>query len=78
MDQLTGRVDQLAVTQQNTQANLDQLAALIVRFVESAEADRAVIREIQTEVRGLQTENRHIWEYLMRRNRNGNGDGPQP
>lgn len=91
VDHFVNRVDQIAVAQQNTEASLNQvaiaqrnteaslnqLAALVVQFIENAQADRAVIREIQTEVRGLQTENRKILEYLFGQHPNGNGDQPQ-
>ena len=58
VDQLGIRVDQLVTAQMNTEHRVDQLAALMVRFIENAEADRTVIR-------GIQTENQRILEYLF-------------
>ncbi|MEH2421503.1 MAG: hypothetical protein V7K48_11435 [Nostoc sp.] len=58
MDQATSNVDRLAVAQLNAEERLDQLTALMTRFVENAEADRAVMR-------GIQTENQRILQYLF-------------
>ena len=65
VDQLGTRVDQLVTAQLNSEhrvdqlgTRVDQLAALMVRFIENAEADRTVIR-------GIQTENQRILEYLF-------------
>lgn len=58
MSQATSNVDRLAVAQLNTEERLDQLTALMTRFVENAEADRAVVR-------GIQTENQRILQYLF-------------
>ncbi len=65
VDQLGTRVDQLVSAQLNSEhrvdqvgTRVDQLAALMVRFIENAEADRTVIR-------GIQTENQRILEYLF-------------
>lgn len=70
------RLERLAQRQERTQEQLDELredvniAFQTVRLMaENADKDRALIV-------GLQTENRRIWEYLMRRDRNGNGDQP--
>lgn len=58
MSQATSNVDRLAVAQLNAEERLDQLTALMTRFVENAEADRAVVR-------GIQTENQRILQYLF-------------
>lgn len=57
VDRLTGSVDQATV-------NVDRLAERFDRFVEQAESDRAAIREMQAEVRGIQTQNHRILEFL--------------
>jgi uncharacterized phage infection (PIP) family protein YhgE len=44
-----------------------QLAETMVQLARNAEADRAIIRENQTEIR-------RIWEYLLRQS----GNGQQP
>lgn len=66
MSQATSNVDRLAVAQLNAEERLDQLTALMTRFVENAEADRAVIR-------GIQTENQRILQYLF--GQQGEGEG---
>ena len=58
MSEATSNVDRLAVAQLNAEERLDQLTALMTRFVENAEADRAVVR-------GIQTENQRILQYLF-------------
>jgi len=57
MSEATSNVDRLAVAQLNAEERLDQLTALMTRF-ENAEADRAVVR-------GIQTENQRIIQYLF-------------
>ena len=68
LDRLTVQVDQLTVDidrmRQTIQAAIDQLVTLVVRSIESTNADRAVMREMQTDIRGLRTENRQILEIL--------------
>lgn len=49
---------------QTIQAAIDQLVIFVVRSIESTNADRAVMREMQTDIRGLRTENRQILETL--------------
>jgi predicted nucleic acid-binding Zn-ribbon protein len=55
---LTRRFEQLAESQQVTQATVNQLTVLMVQLVQNAEADRAAIRENQAEIR-------RILEYLQ-------------
>ncbi len=64
MSQATSNVDRLAVAQLNAEERLDQLTALMTRFVENAEADRAVVR-------GIQTENQRILQYLFGQQEDG-------
>ena len=72
VDRLTSTIDRLAVSQLNTEERVDQLTVSRVnleetmnRFIQNAEADRTVMREMQTEVRGLQIENRRIMDHLF-------------
>ncbi|MEH2067859.1 MAG: hypothetical protein V7K47_06785 [Nostoc sp.] len=51
--------------QQQLEASISHLVGLIGDFVEEAQQDRAVIRELQSEVRGIQTENQRILQYLF-------------
>ena len=65
VNQLTERVDQLTENQEVTQANVNQLAVLMVQFAQNAEADRAQMREMQSDIRGIQTENQRILNHLF-------------
>jgi predicted nucleic acid-binding Zn-ribbon protein len=68
---LTRRFDQLAESQQATQATVNQLTVLMVQLVQNVEADRAAIRENQAEIR-------RILEYLQSQYPgNGNSRGGQ-
>lgn len=51
------RIDRLTAT-------VDRLAVLVTQSIENANADRAIIRDNQTEIR-------RIWEYLLRQRPNG-------
>ncbi|HEY9750051.1 MAG TPA: hypothetical protein V6C63_15305 [Allocoleopsis sp.] len=53
------RIDRLTAT-------VDRLAVLVTQSIENANADRAIIRDNQTEIR-------RIWEYLLRQRPNGQG-----
>lgn len=75
VDRLAEQVDRLAEGQQVTQSNVSQLAVLMVQFAQNAEADRAIVRGLQEQVTGIQTENRRILDYLFGQQRNGNGGG---
>jgi hypothetical protein len=73
-------ITQLQTTQARSQKNLDDLIEETLQMfgdsIAQADQDRAIMREMQSEVRGLQTENRRIFEVLRRRNPgNGNGSG---
>lgn len=79
LDRLTERVDRLAEGQQELQLTVRQLIEAIFQSSRDAEADRAVMREmqsqvqnIQTQMQGVQTENRRILDYLFGQ-RNGEG-----
>nr|MDZ8061864.1 hypothetical protein [Nostoc sp. EkiNYC01] len=70
-DQTTQAISRLEANQealqQQLEASISHLVGLIGDFVEEAQQDRAVIREIQSEVRGIQTENQRILQYLFGR-----------
>lgn len=72
LDRLTTQIEGLAENQRAIQSEVRQLIGAIFQVSQDAEADRAVIREmqvdireIQTEVRGLQSENRRILDHLF-------------
>ncbi|MFB2835324.1 hypothetical protein [Floridanema evergladense] len=72
VDQLVDRVDQLVQIQEITQSHVSQLAVTMVQFAQNAEADRTQmremqgqIREIQIDIRGMQTENQRILRHLF-------------
>jgi methyl-accepting chemotaxis protein len=64
VNQVTERVDQLTENQEVTQANVNQLVDLMVQFAQNAEADRSIIR-------GIQTENQRILLHLFGEENNG-------
>jgi hypothetical protein len=68
LDQLSGSVNQL---------NEDVEIAFQTIKLMAENSDREMA-EFRSAILGLQTENRHMWEYLMRRDRDGNGGGSQP
>lgn len=88
LDRLTGRVEQLAEgqhaiqatvgqlteNQQVMQATVGQLIQVMFESSRQADVDREQMRELQSEVRGLQAENRRILDYLFGQRRNGNGE----
>ncbi|GAA6621343.1 hypothetical protein [Scytonema sp. NUACC26] len=67
----TATISQLAQQQaelkQELQDSISHLVSVIGNFVEEAHQDRAIIRELQSEVRGIQTENQRILQYLFGR-----------
>jgi len=65
VNQLTERVDQLTENQEVTQANVNQLTILMVQFAQNAEADRTQMLEMQSDIRGIQTENQRILNHLF-------------
>lgn len=67
-------VGQLAEGQQAMQATVGQLIQAMFESSRQADADREQMRELQSEVRGLQAENRRILDYLFGQRRNGNGE----
>ncbi len=73
------QIRQLAEQQQQTQAGLTTTIADIVSMIgnltREGNEDRRAIRELQSEVRGLQSENRRILDYLL--NQQGGGQLPQ-
>lgn len=79
LDRLTERVERLADGQQELQSSIRQLIQVMFESSRDADADRAVMREmqsqvqlIQTQVQGVQTENRRILDYLFGQQ---NGEG---
>lgn len=85
INQLTGRFDSLVTEVQRvllrqadrlerTEASVEFLVDAVTRLTRKADADSDRWREMQADIRGLQTENRQILEYLFGR-RNGNGGG---
>jgi membrane protein involved in colicin uptake len=80
VDANAAAITRLEAAQARTQKNLDNLIEETLQMfgdsIAQADQDRAIMREMQSEVRGLQTENRRIFEVLRRRNPgNGNGSG---
>jgi response regulator of citrate/malate metabolism len=80
VDTNVAAITRLEAAQEKTQKNLDDLIEETLQMfgdsIAQADQDRAIMREMQSEVRGLQTENRRIFEVLRRRNPgNGNGSG---
>ncbi len=59
------RLEQIA--RQNTAASA-QHRERMDQFIIQAEEDRRLIREIQVEIRGIQTENRRILDHLFGEN----------
>jgi methyl-accepting chemotaxis protein len=68
LDQLTTKVDGLT-------EEVDSLRDIVLHAVNNAEADRQLIVEMQTEVRGIQTENKRILEYLFGQQRRNGENG---
>lgn len=66
--EIAGSVSSLKQDREDTWVALNRFMGVMVQFQEQAAADRAVILENQTEIR-------RIWEYLLRQNPNGHGDG---
>jgi hypothetical protein len=62
-------VQQLAQQQQSNhqemRTNIGDVVSMITVLAQSADEDRAVMREMQGEIRGLQTENRRILDHLL-------------
>ena len=82
------RIERLAQKQERTQEQLDQLRVdiditlqTIEAIAENTDREMAQFRSamlgFQSAMLGLQTENQRIWEYLIQRDTNGNGDQPQ-
>lgn len=69
-DRTQEQLDQLAVAHDRTQNQLEQLSERFDRFTEYMESSQASINA------SIERQDR-IMDYLMRRERDGNGDGPQ-
>jgi hypothetical protein len=83
-EQMQTGIDQLRLRQQVSQDQIDTLtttvdtltqevASAIGILAQESDADRTAIREMQADIRGLQTENRRILDILENR-LNGNGN----
>ena len=66
------QIERLGEEQHNLTGLVGALIQGIDRTATEAAADRAVMQQMQSEVRGLQTENHRILEYLQEQRR---GDG---
>jgi hypothetical protein len=53
------------ILHQEMRTNIRDVVSMITTLAESADEDRALIREMQREIRGLQTENRRILDHLL-------------
>ncbi|MUG94027.1 hypothetical protein F7734_17165 [Scytonema sp. UIC 10036] len=62
---------QQAELKQELQDSISHLVGVIGDFVEEAQQDRVIMRELQSEVRGIQTENQRILQYLFGRQGQG-------
>lgn len=67
LDQVAERLEGLTIRVDGLADRVNGLTQLMERSIESANADRAIIRESQIEVR-------RIWEYLLRQSPNGHGE----
>lgn len=67
------QIERLGEEQHNLTSLVGALIQGIDRTATEAAADRAVMTQMQSEVRGLQTENHRILEYLQEQRRGGNG-----
>lgn len=73
----SGAIADLRIAMEQQKQELrDQASETVEWFsgvVNQADADRVIIREMQSEVRGLQVENRRILERLERHRSDGHG-----
>ena len=73
INQLSVKVDQLAVSVDETTANVNNLTATVSQQAADADADRSMMVSILEHMDELQMSNARIWQYLMSKDRNGNG-----
>ena len=78
VDKIGVRVEQLGDRVYQLTDNVTHLTSTVERIATDAEADRALMLGMLEDMANLRQENRQILDYLMRSDRNGNGDGPQP
>jgi hypothetical protein len=80
IQQLALQQRDLAAQQQAAQAetrdSINDLVSMIGTLGQNADRHWAAIQEMQSEVRGLQTENRRILEWLEQHMSNGHGENP--
>jgi chromosome segregation ATPase len=69
------QIEKLGEEQHNLTGLVGALIQGIDRTATEAAADRAVMQQMQSEVRGLQTENHRILEYLQEQRRGDAGTG---
>jgi len=67
------QIEKLGEEQHNLTGLVGSLIQGIDRTATEAAADRALMTQMQSEVRGLQTENYRILEYLQEQRRGGDG-----
>jgi uncharacterized protein YoxC len=66
-------LDRLADSVEQTNHNIEILIGAITGLISRADEDRTIIRQMQSDIRGLQTENRRILERLERHLSDGHG-----
>jgi hypothetical protein len=70
LDRLVGAVNTLAVVSERNNSDIQALLNISQIHQQNIELVVTDIREMQAEVRGLQTENRRILDLLINRNEN--------
>ncbi len=65
IQQNNAAIDRVVATQASIQESFQNLLQLVARVIEEGAEDRRAIREMQAEIRGIQTENQRILEYLF-------------
>ncbi|MFB2836995.1 hypothetical protein [Floridanema evergladense] len=61
----------LSERQNRTEAAIETLVDAVGRLTRNGEADRAVMRETQAQIREMQAEVNQIWQYLLNQRNNG-------
>lgn len=63
----------LSERQNRTEAAIETLVDAVGRLTRNGEADRAIMRETQAQIREMQAEVNQIWQYLLNQRNNGHG-----
>ncbi|MFB2895653.1 hypothetical protein ACE1CI_22330 [Aerosakkonemataceae cyanobacterium BLCC-F50] len=63
----------LSERQNRTEAAIETLVDAVGRLTRNGEADRAIMRESQAQIREMQAEVNQIWQYLLNQRSNGHG-----